>query len=65
MYYRGVIGRRGRGLSTIFEECKCAGLPRPKVSDETGVVKVRFMRPDEAASNFDSHFFYFSTAQNL
>lgn len=35
-----------RGLSMIFEECNRAGLPQPKVTDERGVVKVIFMRPN-------------------
>ena len=30
----------------IFEECKRVGLPQPRVTDERGVVKVIFMRPD-------------------
>ena len=46
MYYSGVIEHWGRGLSTIFEECKRAGLSEPKVTDERGVVKVIFMRPN-------------------
>lgn len=46
MYYSGVIEHWGRGLSMIFEECKRVGLPQPRVTDERGVVKVIFMRPD-------------------
>lgn len=46
MYYSGVIEHWGRGLSMIFEECKRAGLPQPTVTDERGVVRVTFMRPD-------------------
>lgn len=46
MYYSGVIEHWGRGLSMIFEECKRAGLPQPTVTDERGVVKVIFMRPN-------------------
>lgn len=49
MYYSGVIEHWGRGLSMIFEDCKCAGLQQPIVTDERGMVKVTFMRPDEAA----------------
>lgn len=30
----------------IFEECKRAGLPQPTVTDESGVVRVTFMRPN-------------------
>lgn len=46
MYYSGVIEHWGRGLSMIFEECKRARLPQPIVTDERGVVKVIFMRPN-------------------
>lgn len=46
MYYSGVIEHWGRGLSMIFEECKRAGLSQPIVTDERGVVKVIFMRPN-------------------
>lgn len=46
MYYSGVIEHWGRGLSMIFEECNRAGLPQPTVTDERGVVKVTFMRPN-------------------
>ena len=46
MYYSGVIEHWGRGLSMIFEDCKRAGLQQPTVTDERGVVKVTFMRPD-------------------
>lgn len=46
MYYSGVIEHWGRGLSMIFEECERAGLPQPKITDERGVVKVIFMRPN-------------------
>jgi len=45
-YYSGVIEHWGRGLSMIFEECKRAGLQQPAVTDERGVVRVTFMRPD-------------------
>ena len=30
----------------IFEECELAGLPQPTVTDEMGVVRVTFMRPN-------------------
>lgn len=30
----------------IFEDCKRAGLQQPIVTDERGMVKVTFMRPD-------------------
>ena len=53
MYYSGVIEHWGRGLSMIFEECKRAGLPQPTVTDERGVVKVIFMRPDLSGQNHD------------
>jgi ATP-dependent DNA helicase RecG len=46
MYYSGVIEHWGRGLSMIFEDCKRAGLQQPIVTDERGMVKVTFMRPD-------------------
>ena len=46
MYYSGVIEHWGRGLSLIFEECERAGLPHPVVTDERGVVKVTFTRPN-------------------
>ena len=46
MYYSGVIEHWGRGLSMIFEECKRARLPQTIVTDERGVVKVIFMRPN-------------------
>ena len=36
----------------IFEDCKRAGLQQPIVTDERGMVKVTFMRPDEAGRNF-------------
>lgn len=46
MYYSGVIEHWGRGLDMIFEECKRVGLPQPTVTDEMGVVRVIFMRPN-------------------
>ncbi len=46
MYYIGVIEHWGRGLDMIFEECNRAGLPQPTVTDEMGVVRVTFMRPN-------------------
>lgn len=46
MYYSGVIEHWGRGLSMIFEECKRIGLPQPTVTDERGIVKVKFIRPN-------------------
>ena len=46
MYYSGVIEHWGRGLSMIFEECERAGLPQPIITDERGVVRVTFMRPN-------------------
>ena len=46
MYYSGVIEHWGRGLSLIFEECERAGLQQPKVTDERGVVRVTFSRPN-------------------
>ena len=46
MYYSGVIEHWGRGLSMIFEECKRAGLPQPTITDERGMVKVTFIRPN-------------------
>lgn len=54
MYYSGVIEHWGRGLSMIFEECMRAGLPQPKVTDERGVVKVIFMRPDLSGHKNDT-----------
>lgn len=50
MYYSGVIEHWERGLSMIFEDCKQAGLKQPIVTDEKGVVRVTFMRP-----NLSSH----------
>lgn len=41
-----VFGIGGRGLSMIFEDCKRTGLPQPTVTDERGVVRVTFMRPN-------------------
>ncbi len=46
MYYSGIIEHWGRGLSMIFEDCKRAGLQQPIVTDERGVVRVTFMRPE-------------------
>lgn len=46
MYYSGVIEHWGRGLDMIFEECNRVGLPQPTVTDEMGVVRVTFMRPN-------------------
>ncbi len=46
MYYSGVIEHWGRGLSMIFEECNRAGLSQPTVTDERGVVRVTFKRPN-------------------
>ncbi len=37
----------------IFEECKRAGLTQPTVTDERGVVKVTFMRPDLSGHKSD------------
>ena len=54
MYYSGVIEHWGRGLSMIFEECKRAGLPQPTVTDERGVVKVIFMRPNLSGHKNDT-----------
>ena len=51
MYYSGVIEHWGRGLSMIFEECKRAGLQQPTITDERGVVKVTFIRPDLSGHN--------------
>lgn len=51
MYYSGVIEHWGRGLSMIFEECKRAGLQQPMITDERGVVKVTFIRPDLSGHN--------------
>ena len=38
----------------IFEECKRAGLPQPTVTDERGVVKVIFMRPNLSGHKNDT-----------
>lgn len=54
MYYSGVIEHWGRGLSMIFEECKRARLPQPIVTDERGVVKVIFMRPNLSGHKNDT-----------
>lgn len=54
LYYSGVIEHWGRGLSMIFEECKRAGLPQPIVTDERGVVKVIFMRPNLSGHKNDT-----------
>lgn len=54
MYYSGVIEHWGRGLSLIFEECKRARLPQPTITDERGVVKVTFMRPNLSGRNNDT-----------
>lgn len=35
----------------IFEECKRAGLQQPMITDERGVVKVTFIRPDLSGHN--------------
>ena len=43
----------------IFEDCKRAGLQQPIVTDERGMVKVTFMRPDEAAPIFEQPLFFF------
>lgn len=53
MYLGDLIENWGRGLPMIFEECKRVGLPQPKVTDERGVVKVIFMRPDLSGQNHD------------
>ncbi len=49
MYYSGIIEHWGRGLSMIFDECNRIGLPQPIVTDERGVVRVTFMRPNLSA----------------
>ncbi len=38
----------------IFEECERAGLPQPKVTDERGVVRVTFMRPNLSGHKNDT-----------
>jgi predicted HTH transcriptional regulator len=53
MYYSGVIEHWGRGLSMIFEDCNRAGLPQPTVTDERGVVRVTFMRPNLSGQKVD------------
>ncbi len=53
MYYSGVIEHWGRGLAMIFEECNRAGLPQPTVTDEMGVVRVTFMRPNLSGHKHD------------
>lgn len=53
MYYSGVIEHWGRGLSMIFEDCERAGLPQPVVSDEKGVVRVVFIRPNLSGQKND------------
>lgn len=37
----------------VFEECKRAGLSQPTETDERGVVKVTFMRPNLSGHPYD------------
>jgi len=53
MYYSGVIEHWGRGLSMIFEECNRARLPQPTVTNERGIVRVVFMRPNLSGQKYD------------
>lgn len=48
MYLGGLIEHWGRGLSMMARECEHVGLPTPKFYSNGSIVKITFVRPNDA-----------------